>query len=806
LRADAWRRWALASSFACLAAWSGGASAATRQPRLTFDIPGKPLKSALVDFAVQAGVSISSGAASGCALTSQPLRGRFTLQDGLNKLLTGTGCGFRFIDAGAIEIVRQPPTKIVARPPRTVDRDPAAALDELVVVATRRPTPADRLAYAVSAVERSAIAGQGLRDANDLALAVPAMTVTNLGPGRDKIMLRGLSDGPLTGRTQSMVGLYLDDTRLTYNAPDPDLLLVDMAQVEVLRGPQGALYGSGSLGGVLHLVTEQPHADRFEAWAATSLGATRGGNGSGSLSGMVNLPILKGRGAIRAVLYDDQQGGYVDDAGPGLKNVNQTRRSGGRVNVKVDLGGGWTLAGGGAAQFINSDDTQYALATEPPYTRRNQVREPHDNDFAEAHLNLRGEIGGVQARWTISAVDHDITSRYDATTAPPVALPPGPAAYDDDDRTHSLVTEGSLAAADDARVQWLVGAFLARTHQDIDLALIRMIGAPLQAFAEQRRDALDEAALYGEATLPMSQSLSVTLGGRLFTSKTRVVSHSKGPTGPIASFSGNPEQSGFAPKLVLSYTLSPSALIYVQAAEGYRAGGFNTTGPPGQVFSTGGQIEPRRRYDADELWSLEAGGKVALLDGRLRLRAAVFQASWKDIQSDELLPSGLPFTANIGDGRNLGVEVEGGYRLGGLQLTANLLFNAPELEKANPAFPARKDVNLAGVPHQAGGVTAHYDWPLGPDLALELDGRYAYVGHSRLTFDATTAPLMGGYATGRVAMGLATPRWRATLALDNPTGERGDTFAYGNPFSLRTTAQLTPLRPRTISLSVRVAY
>ncbi|KQY92301.1 TonB-dependent receptor [Caulobacter sp. Root1455] len=804
MRADAWRRWALASSFACVAGWGGCASAA--QPRLSFDIPSKPLKTALVDLAVQAGVSISTQAAAGCAPASRPVRGRFTLQDGLTRMLAGTGCGFRMIDAGAVEIVRLPAAKPVARKAAPTEPGPSAALDELVVVATRRPTPADRLAYAVSAVEGSAITGQGLRDANDLAFTVPAMTVTNLGPGRDKIMLRGLSDGPLTGRTQSMVGLYLDDTRLTYNAPDPDLLLIDIAQVEVLRGPQGALYGSGSLGGVLHLVTEPPAPDRFEAWIAGSVGATQGGDGSNGLSGMVNLPIFKGRGAVRAVLYRDQQGGYIDDAGLNLTNVNRSLRSGVRLNVKVDLGGGWTLTGGGAAQFINSDDTQYALTTEPPYTRRNQVREPHDNDFAEAHLNLKGEIDGIQARWTISAVDHDITSRYDASAAPPIALAPGPAAYDDDDRTHSVVTEGSLASPEDARVQWLVGAFLARTHQDIELALTRLADAPAQALAETRRDTLNEAAIYGEATLPIGRSLSATLGGRLFKSKTRVTSLATTLAGPTAPFSGALESSGFAPKLVLAYTLSPSALIYVQAAEGYRAGGFNTTGPPGQVFSPDDQVEPRRRYDGDELWSLEAGGKVSLLDGRLRLRAGAFQASWKDIQSDQLLPSGLPFTANIGDGRNLGLEFEGSYRVAGLQLGANLLFNSPELEKANPAFPVRKDVSLAGVPHRAGGVTIHYDRPLGSDLTLELDGRYAYVGHSRLTFDAATAPLMGDYATGRLAVGLATPRWRSTLALDNPTNARGDTFAYGNPFSLRSTDQVTPLRPRTLSLSVRVAY
>ncbi|PTS87055.1 MULTISPECIES: TonB-dependent receptor [unclassified Caulobacter] len=803
MRSDAGRRWALVFSLACVAGCASTAAAA--QPRVTFNIPAKPLKSALIDFAVQAGASISTQAAAGCAPTSRPLRGRYTLQNGLTRLLKDTGCGFRLVDSGAIEIIRLPPKKatrvVVAESP-----SPAALVDELVVVANQRLTPADRLAYAVSGMDGQKLSAQGLRDARDLALAVPSMTVTNLGPGRDKILLRGLSDGPLTGRTQSMVGLYLDDTRLTYNAPNPDMLLIDMARVEVLQGPQGALYGSGSLGGVLHLVSRQPRPDRFEAWAEGLVGTTRGGGASTSVSGMVNMPILADRGAIRLVLYREQLGGYIDDAGLNLTNVNRTRRAGGRLNLKLDLPSGWSMTAGGTAQFINSDDSQYSLASEAPYTRRNRLREPHDNDFAEAHLNLRGNIGRVQARWTVSAVDHDITSRYDASLAPPVSLLPGPAAYDDDDRTHSLVTEGTLAAADDDRIQWLAGAFLARTRQDIDLRLTRLADAPLAALSETRHDTLDEAALYGEATLPLGRAFSATVGGRLFTSKTRVDSRTSTPTGPVAAFKGALERSGFAPKLVLSYAPSDTALIYLQAAEGYRSGGFNTTGPPGQVFSTAGQSGPDRLYAGDELWSLETGGKTALFDGRLRLRAAAFMVSWKDIQSDELLTSGLPFTANIGDGRNLGLELEGGYRLGRLQLGANMLWNAPELEKANPAFPARGDLNLAGVPHQAGGLTAHYDRPLGPDLNLTLDGRYAYVGHSHLTFDAATAPRMGGYATGRLALGLTSPRWTTTLAVDNPTNARSDTFAYGNPFSLRTTAQGTPLRPRTLSLTTRATY
>ena len=803
MRSDAWRRWALFPSVACLIALGGRASAA--EQTFAFDIARKPLKAALIDLAIQGGVSISTQAASACAPGGHPLKGRFTLKAGLETLLSGTGCGFRMIDAHAVEIVRLPPARVaVTRPAPRPASDPPLDLPELVVLATRRPTPADRLAYGVSAIDGSTVTAQGLRDAGDLAMAVPSMTVTNLGAGRNKIMLRGLSDGPLTGRTQSMVGLYLDDTRLTYNAPDPDLLLIDMAQVEVLRGPQGALYGAGSLGGVLHLVTEQPDPTGFDGWVSATVAATKRGEASIGSSAMVNLPLFHGRGAVRLVAYRDVQGGYIDDAGLGLKNVNRTARSGARLTLRLELDDRWTLTAGAVGQAINADDTQYALATEAPHTRRNQVREPHDNDFAEAHLGLRGELDGAQARWTVSALSHDITSRYDASTAPPVSLAPGPAAFDDANLIQGLVTEGSLASEADARVQWLAGAFLAHTRQDTDLRLTRLAAPATPAFAEARRDTLNEAALFGEATLPIG-AFSATLGGRLFASKAQVASVITTPNNLPMAYSGKFSRSGFAPKIVLAYTLSPTALVYVQAAEGYRAGGFNTTGPPGQIFSANG-AQPQRMYDGDELWSLEFGGKLSALDGRARLRAALFQVFWKNIQSDQLLPSGLPFTANIGDGRNMGLELEGAYRIGRLRLGGSFLINGPELENANPALPARGDLGLAGVPGRAGGVTIQYDWPLARDLDLELDARYAYVGHSRLTFDATTAPGMGSYASARLAIGVAAQRWRLTAALENPANVSGDTFAYGNPFTVRTARQITPPHPRSVSITLRRAY
>ncbi len=776
------------------------------EPLYAFDIPRQSLNAALIALATQADVSISTRAAAQCAPQGQPVIGRLTLDAALTRMLAGTGCSYHMLDARAVEIVRSPALK--PPPPHEAARGgPSSNLDELIVVATRRATRADNLAYAVSALDDRSLAALGVRDSNDLALTTPSMTVTNLGAGRDKILIRGLSDGPLTGRTQSMVGIYLDDVRLTYNAPDPDLRLVDMARVEILRGPQGALYGAGSLGGVLQLVTIQPQLGEFGGWMSGTHAVTRGGNGSDALEGAVNLPFMAGRGALRLVGYHDLEGGYINDAGLGLRHVNKTARDGGRIAATLQLSDRWTVSAGLVAQGIASNDTQYVQAGQPAYTRRNQVREPHDNDFGEAHVSLRGDLDWADAHWSTALVRHRIASRYDASSMPPVPVSPGPAAFDDEDAINSLVTEATLTSKPTASIQWLAGVFYSRSQQNVGLTLTSLTAAPLEAYVETRRDALDEGAIFGEAVLPLTSKVSVTLGGRVFVSDADVRSTTSEPLAQTASsFAGGVSHSGFAPKIVIAYRPDRSLLLYAQAAEGYRPAGFNTTGATDQVFSPEGGAEPNRVYQGDELWSFEAGVRASALDGRLVLRSALFQSVWKNIQSDQLLASGLPFTANIGDGRNIGLEFEGAYSAGELLLRGDFLINAPELSHANPAFPARADLGLAGVPGASAGASAHYAWRLPQGRRLEIDGRYAYVGTSHLTFDAITSPRMGGYSTGRLAATLADDRWRLTLAIDNPADVRGDTFAYGNPFTLRTTRQITPLRPRTISLSLRMAY
>jgi outer membrane receptor protein involved in Fe transport len=792
---------------ACLAAALPAAGAMAREPVLDFNIRAQPLNSALIDFAIQANVSIGSRNGQKCLGGDRGLKGQFTIRAGLQTLLAQSNCGYRQLDTRAFELIEASSARRQSSPtaPSVMAEPPAA---DIVVFATRHPARIDRLAYAVSALKGDSLAEQGVEDASGLALVTPSMTVTNLGMGRDKILLRGLSDGPLTGRTQSMTGLYLDDVRLTFNAPDPDLRLTDIDQVEVLRGPQGSLYGAGSIGGVVHIITVQPDTRQISGWAETGVGFTQGGAPSDSISGALNLPLADGRAAARLVLYREVQGGYIKDTALKVDNANRSERDGVRLAFKVDLPAAWTATAGVVAQAINSNDTQYVMSGGPGFSRNNQVLEPHDNDFDAYHLGLKGDLGWGQAQSSLAYVQHSLFSRYDATAAPPTPVPPGPVAFDDKSDIDSVVAEQILSSRSGDSLQWLAGAFFAHTRET-EHSVLSVFGAaaPLTAFAQIRTDSLDEAAIYGEGTAPLTSRLGLTIGGRLFWSRDIVASQDTAPT-PLASplFQASDSHIGFAPKVVIFANLSPKILIYVQAGEGYRAGGINTLSPPGRFGSVSSLTEPTRYYRGDELWNFETGAKLNLEGGRLHLRLAAFEAVWKDVQSDQLLASGLPFSANIGDARNRGLEFEGDYRVGGLQAGANLLVNEPELIRANPALPALQDRTLGVIPAFSLGVSGRYSWSLADRRAIQLEGRWGYVGSSRLALATAPGAKMGNYATGRLATALVAPRWRLTLALDNPANVRGDTFAFGNPFTLRTAPQVTPLRPRTASLTLKISY
>lgn len=774
-----------------------------------FSIPSQPLPQAVVAFGLQSGVSIGSGAAGSCG-RSRALRGRFETEAGLTRLLAGTGCTWRRIDSRAYVIERavRPARPVATRPaplPTATGEEGLAVLDEVIVTATRRDITLADAPYALTAIDGAVFDEATRRDTTDLASRVAGLTVTNLGPGRNKLFVRGLADSPLTGQTQAVVGQYLDDTRLTYDTPDPDLRLVDIVHAELLRGPQGTLYGAGSIGGILKLVTTPPDLTTYGVEIFAGVNATEGAGSGRSVDLVLNTPILRDRLGLRLVAYSEVVAGAIDDPALGIVNTGDTVREGARLGLAWNIRPGWDLRLGYVAQTLNSDDSQYGFSRLGGDRRALSLREPSRNDFDGLSATLSGDMGWGRLRLTTAVQGHGLDRRYDATVAAGRFGGVGPTAYDESDRIDGLISEATLTSPAGGRLNWLIGAFATEYSHDRTGAITQP-GLQGILYAASRRDHTDETALYGEAAWAVTDRLRVTAGARLFRLGVETESIARSQGAVSDSFGGDRSDSGFAPKLVIEYGLNDSVLVYVQASEGYRAGGFNTGARPGQTYGVAaGDAQPRRAFRSDELLSYEAGARIRGWGDRLGLRLAAFAIDWRDIQSDRVADDGLPFTANIGDGTNFGLEAEAVWSDGPWQIDANLLLNDPEISEPDPGFPLPEDRHLPGVPNAIANFSIHRDLLIWRETGW-ISGSLGYVGRSDLTPTAGVSAAMGGYVTSDLAAGVVFGDWSATVRLDNVLGQHGDTFAYGNPFLVGVEDVDTPQRPRSLSLALSRSF
>ena len=779
--------------------------------RRHFTVPAQAAPEALIKFAIQADISIGGVAA--CEGHSSPLLGDFTVREGLERLTEGL-CAFEFVDPRTVRILAKPRPRVVTPAPapilRPAPREPQLPLifqvSEILVTATKRIEPASKVPASISVLGGDQLEATGVIDAAGAARQIAGVTMTNLGAGRDKILLRGLSDGAFTGRTRSTVGTFLDDAPITYNAPDPDLRLADVEAVEVVRGPQGALYGAGSLSGVYRIVTRKPALGDFEGRISALAAWTESGSPSQQIEGMVNLPLVGDRLALRVVGYHEVQGGYLDDLNLRLTNVDKTTRDGGRVALRALLGDNWTVTASAALQRLNSNDTQYVTSIKGQ-TRTNRVRENHDNNFGEAALTIDGATAWGRLQSSTAFVRHDFASQYDASSA--LSLFGDSAAdfgvYEEAAKVDMFSQDLVLTSINSGPFRWLVGGYGSLTQEKTPSRLdARVFGGdvePRRVYTEYRTDRRSSIAAYGKISYSFAPGWTVSAGARVFDLGLRTTSDvvPLDPNPPRA-FVKKADYSGWSPEVSLQYEFDSGDLVYVLSSEGYRPGGFNS----------GGINRPsatRAGFQPDQLRNYEAGAKLRVLDRKLDLRMALFYDLWDDIQTDQYLSSGLPYTANVGDGRNVGLEVEASWRPSERwTIQANALFDQPKVTRVNPAFATRVQDRLPGVPDVSFGALAAYEHPLSDDLALLFTMETGYIGRSRLTFDPALSPVMGGYFTGKLSAQIKAPHWRLAAFVENPTNSQGDTFAYGNPFTFGQVRQVTPQRPRTLSLALSAAF
>ncbi len=770
---------------------------------IAFDIPAGRLDRAILLLSQQAGVSIALADPALGRVRVKAVRGKADPAAALRAMLSGTGLAIDQIDARGFRILKvnvpqpsRPPKPVrvkPATPPPAPEQAPDAPPPELVVTASKRETNLADFPGAVSILTFDNRFGStpGERGTNAIVSRLPVISSTNLGPGRNKLFIRGVADSSFTGPTQATVGQYLGNARLNYNAPDPDLELYDIGRVEVLEGPQGTLYGAGTLGGVVRIVPNPVDLNDFSGNLRAGGSATASGKNSYDLAATINLPIFKDHVGLRTVAYRSLDGGYINDVRRGLKAVNRTVTNGGRTSLRINPGNHWNVEFNSARQDIFSRDSQYAESDLPRRTRASAIAQPFDNDYTLAEIAVRKDWKTGSLVSSTSYINHALNTSFDAT---PLGANT-PSLFKQNTSIMLFNHETHFSRKRKGGKGWLIGvSFLADVEQQT-----RSLGTPP---AENELPGVQnifvDAAVFGEWTFGITRRLNASIGGRFAFSA--VASQPLALADTDADPLVNPNSTPFLPHLALAWKPRDNILLYARYHEGFRAGGLS-------IASTG-SLQALAAFVPDSIATSELGLRYNdATHDRFSASATASYTRWENIQADLIDAQGFSFSSNIGNGRILGLSASAVVKpIANLKIETSFFLNDSALKQPAPGFERSRDNDLPNVARLGAALTASYTKALGPDLNLTLNGSARYVGRSNLGVGNRLDIPQGKYVDTGFDARLGYKGFGVTLNVTNITNVDENRFAFGNPFTVALRKQQTPLRPRTIRIGIDAAF
>jgi len=721
-------------------------------------------------------------------------------------------------------------------------------LEEVVVTAEKRAVDLQDVAASISAISGSTMEDLGLKNLRDYAQYVPGLEITQAGsPGHTTVTLRGMA--PIG--QGSMVGAYIDDTPMGSSGNFAkatqfalDLLPYDLERLEVLRGPQGTLYGAGSMGGLIKYVLKQADPTRFSAQAGTELSHIDHSNGAGyAVRGAVNLPIIQDQLAIRLSGFDQQDQGYVNNTRLGLEGINGVEQYGGRAattwkptdNLSINLNAIWyRLRSDGNNSVRLGDVRSYTdgggalvysgTPTQGDFSQNYAFREPFAQDIDYYSGTINWDLGGLTAisatSWSKSttAEQRDMTDAYGAFPTM-VGLPAGVSVFELGLGLQKFTQEFRLVSPTGGPVEWLAGAYYTResstNHQQIRVydADYRPISGPAEAFFNpyfldvQLPGVYKEYAAFGDLTVHLTPKFDVTGGLRYAHNSQHVAQISDAVIlGGYSNFPGESSEGVVTWQVNTRYHFTDDVMAYVRVATGYRAGGPNA--------SLDGV--PAKPVDSDTLINYEAGIKSTFLDGRAQLNLSIFDVEWEGIQLNVVDPStGVGNVANGGDAYSRGFELEGAILpVEGLRLGYTAAYTKAELTRLLPGAPAfLLGYQLPLVPEWSGGVTVDYDWALAADWRASVGAGWRYVG-ATWDFPVSSPDYIPNtrspaYATGSLRAGISNDRYSINFYVRNLTDKR--VYLYRSPQTDANTGEVYAidgymLQPRTVGLFIDVKF
>ena len=778
------------------------ASAAVAAPDHRIAIPSTTLDVALTTLARQSGQDIISTEPALRSVHTRAVSGTVPVAAALARLLDGSGYHAVAIDARSWRVVRDAaarPAPAVARRVRPDPTQPPAEMPkgDIVVTASKQRIPLLRYPGTLTTISPTGSPDiPSMPDMTDVARATPVLQNTEFGPGRNKIFIRGIADSSFDGATQSTASIYLGDVQLGYAGADPSLKLYDMQGVQVMEGPQGTLYGSGSIGGIIRLLPNPVALDR--ASGALSMGGTYTAAGAPGydVAGMIDLPVVDDRLGVRAVAYHEREGGYIDDPGRGVDHTNRIDTTGGRMAVTYDPGGGWIIDATGLVQRIDGADAQYAEAGTGPLAHRSALAQPFHDQVALGSVSVRKTwASGLELLSATSLTDNHSSEMYDATALSPARGGAGgarpPVSYDVDTAKQLVTQEARLSRSLTSGSSWVVGFTLLR-NRDSEQRALGAVGAVPSI--DGVTNVTQSGSAFAEGTLAITRAFAVTLGGRLTIARTdgepdfRTVS---------TDFVDGRSTRRVDPTAGFSWKLATDLALYGRFQTGYRTGGLAVARGIGRVADFG----------SDSIRVGEVGiRKVRSGPTGLSLTAAVSYARWTDIQADLVNRRGLPYTDNIGNARITAVEGNADWiPVVGLHATAAFLYTQNRVTGplADLSSPAHR--RLPETPPIAAKIDTSYAWSVGGDYVASIGGSGSYTGRSVIGTGDLFDVSQGNYTEFAMRAGLRHHRIDTTLSLGNLTNVRGNRFASGNPFALSARDLTTPLRPFNVRLGTTLA-
>ena len=560
-------------------------------------------------------------------------------------------------------------------------------LDAITVTATLREQEVIDVPFSVAAPTEEALRLRGADNIEEVAENVAGFSVQNLGPGQSQVAMRGTSSGQIARDqpgVKEQVSAYLDGAVISLSLFTPDLDLFDVSRVEVLRGPQGTLFGSGSLAGTVRYISNQPELGVSSTFGEVGISRFDGGSSGNSAKLGFNVPLGQ-KAAFRVVGYGNRVGGFMDAVQPNLQlndNVNSSDRNGLRAALRFVPSERFSITPRVVYQKATADGWNridvYNILGNPYTTTRpavtlgerqlfTQINEPFTDEFLLADLNLQYDFGGVRLTSITAYTRRDVLVVRDAgaltssITGGSIGLPENVYALDAplNDSTDSKVwTQELRLSGGTSRFTWLVGGFYSNNKrhyaQDLFVAGFDTLAAPIlgapfgfttgqyspkdHLFWSRLDYELTQYAAFGEATLSVGPRLALTGGVRYYNFSEDRQQIFDGIFGQDASGQpqtqpGSTDANGVAPRFMASYKLSDAVTLNAQASQGFRLGGIND--PLNVNLCTAEDLATfggRDSWNDEKAWNYEVGAKSRLAGGRASFNVSAFYMDINDLQ------------------------------------------------------------------------------------------------------------------------------------------------------------------------------